>query len=162
MKYFITISSILLLLSGCSKNNAFDDFKMNKEQELAINSLQSSKINSNDGVSGIFSAVYLNEVYPKEFNHNEYFFVYFYTKEKSTIFDPVSQQDSNSNVKLNGKPPVKIKKLSNQNQFTHLVGTKNEWSEYYLIAFEHDASKKLSLTFESGQSLSDQLIYQKG
>ena len=88
MKTFFIILTLLTFLTGCSSKNAFDRFDMDKEQELSISSLQTSKILSKEGkVEGFFSVIYLNETYPKSFNGNEYFFVYTFIKEhKEYIF----------------------------------------------------------------------------
>ncbi len=161
MKYFITTLTILLLLSGCSKNNAFDKFQLDKVQELSINSLQSSKIKIGDSVNGIVSAIYLNEVYPEQFNHNEYFFVYVYLKEDAKMYDPNIQNDYGIILKLNNQKPIKIKKLPAENRFTHLVSIKNGWNSYYLIAFDKHDNNDISLVLENGQFFSDPLSYQK-
>ncbi len=82
-----TIFTILILFSGCSRKDAFFGFDMEKDQELGASSLQSSKIVSKEGaISGIFSIIYLNEVYPKSFNQNEYFFVNFWHVEMLSTF----------------------------------------------------------------------------
>ena len=151
MKYFLlTIILSILPLTGCSRNNAFDDFKLSKKQELTINSLQSSKIRHDNKIGGIFSAVYLNEIYPELFNNQEYFFVFFYTNHDDAI-----------KFTLNKKLPLKIKKLSTDNRFSNLIKMKNGWNNYYLIAFDTQKEKSLNLIFQSGQYFSDQLIYLK-
>jgi len=151
MKYIIITLITIFSFVGCSKNNAFDNFKLTKDQELSINSLQSSKIKNGDKVDGIFSAIYLNDIYPKLFNDNEYFFVFYYMKE----------DNKNLNFKLNNFLPIKIKKLPTKNRFTKLINIQNSWNNYYLIAFKKQEKKFLNLSLENNQYISDLLKYQK-
>ncbi|QOY53593.1 hypothetical protein HUE87_06605 [Candidatus Sulfurimonas marisnigri] len=154
MKSFFLFFIFLILLAGCSNKNAFKDFKMSKEQELSVSSLQSSKVVSDKGeISGVFSAIYLNDVYPELYNDNDYFFVYMYVK-KSPQHEP--------NLKLNSKPPVKLQELPKDNKFSHLALTKSDWNRYYIATFSKDNNDSISLVFESGQSSSAVLKYQKG
>ncbi len=151
MKYTIIILTAIITLTGCARNNAFDNFKLNEKQELSINSLQSSKIKSQKNIDGIVSAIYLNQIYPKLFNNNEYFFVYYYSKTDS----------GNIKLKLNGQLPIKIKKLNSNNRFTSLIKTKNSWNSYYLVAFKKQDKKTINLLLENYPYVSDLLSYQK-
>jgi len=164
MKTFLLIFTYLLIFTGCSSNNAFDLFKMNKDQERSVTSLQTTKILTKDGyVSGIFSAIYLNEVYPDSFNDNEYFFVYIYLKKEEQMYDPKKLIKTNLNLKLNGKAVVKLEKLPTKNKFSHLISTQSDWNTYYLVTFLTDKKRDLSLNLEleSDQSSSAVLKYLK-
>ncbi len=161
MKSFFITVNILLMLSGCATKNAFSKFDMTSEQELSASSLQTSKIISGNKVEGVLSAIYLNEIYPKSFNQNEYFFIWLYLKNKKEMYNPNLLDDIDLVLKLNSKLPIKIKQLPHANQFSHLVSMKNRWSNYYLVAFEKEEDKTLSLVLESGQSSSAELRYQK-
>jgi hypothetical protein len=137
MKTFLIILTFLTLFSGCSKKNAFYEFKMNKDQELAVSSLKSSKIVSKDGdVTGVFSAVYLNEVYPETFHKDETFFIFLFTKKEEKIFDKNRPADTNLKVMLNSKLPIQVEELSQENRFSNLVGIKSDWNRYYIVTFE--------------------------
>ncbi|MBW6487579.1 hypothetical protein [Sulfurimonas sp.] len=160
MKTFFIFLTFLILFTGCSNKNAFFGFEMDKTQELCASSLQSSKIMSKEGeVSGVFSAVYLNEVYPKAFYGEEYFFVFFYTKENRELYDSKNPTDADLMIKLNSELPVKIEKLPQENQFSHLADIKNDWNHYYLIAFKKSGT--LNLVLENGNSSSAVLKYKK-
>jgi hypothetical protein len=161
MKKISTFLIVLLFFSGCSRKNAFDEFKMQKAQELSISSLQNSKILTKSGeINGIFSAIYLNEVYPEKFNGDEYFFVYFYTKDNNNkMYNPKDEIESALNIKLNSKLPIKILKLPEENRFSHLVDIKNSWNRYYLVAFKK--SDLLNLTLENGEASSGVIKYKK-
>ncbi|MEA1954979.1 MAG: hypothetical protein U9N02_00620 [Campylobacterota bacterium] len=151
MKYIIITLISILFFNGCSKNNAFDDFDLDATQELSINSLQTSKIKNGYEIDGIFSAIYLNKIYPKLFNNNEYFFVYYYMKSD---IESVT-------LKINGSKPIKIKKLPAKNRFSNLAGIENEWNNYYLVAFKKQEKDTINLVLENGPYVSDLLVYQK-
>ncbi len=163
MKFFIIIFAILLFLSGCSRQNAFLKFNMSEEQELSISNLQSSKIKIGEEVNGIFSALYLNEVYPKKNTQNESFYIYVYLKDKKKRLDLNLLDDKSlTTLKLNGKMPIEIFELSNINQFSHLTSIQSEWNRYYMVTFKKEENKKLNLVFENYPFSSVELIYQKG
>jgi len=162
IKTLITFA-ILASLSGCSSKNAFTKFNMNKDQELSVSSLLSSKIKSKkDGkIDGVVSAIYLNEIYPDSYNNNEYFFVYLFLKNKKKMHDPKDFDKLDLSLRLNGELPIKIKQLENKNKFSHLTFIKSDWNRYYLVAFKKQNKTSISLVLESDQSFSDQLEYQK-
>jgi len=151
MKYFLVTISFILILSGCSSNNAFSQFDMDRQQELSVNYRHSSKIESKNSVDGIFSAIYLNEVYPKLYSENEFFYMSLYLKDKN---------ETDFRVKLNGKLPIEIEELESDNEFSYLDSIRSKWNRYYVLTFKKSA-KKLNLVLESGQSSSAVLKYQK-
>jgi len=160
MKTFFIILTFLTLFTACSTKNAFSEFKMDKDQELSISSLKSSKIISKDGeVSGVFSAIYLNEIYPESFKGDEYFFVYLFTKDTKEMYDPQRPTQTDLKLKLNSKLPIKLQKLPQNNRFSHLVETKSSWNRYYLVSFEK--VDEINLVLENGLSSSAVLKYQK-
>lgn len=160
MKTFFLILTLLIFFVGCSDKNAFNKFKMSKAQELSLSSLQSSKIISKTGaVEGVFSVIYLNEIYPESFSTDEYFFVYIFMKEAKELYNPNNPTDSDLKIKLNSKLPIKLQKLPRENKFSHLVSIKSDWNKYYLITFSKE--DKINLVLENGQSSSAVLKYQK-
>ena len=162
MNKIFTLLSLLLLFNACSSNNAFDNFKMDKDQELSVSSMRSAKVASSSGeVSGIFSSVYLNEVYPESFNDGEYFFVYVYLKKQKEMYNPKELFNTGLNLKLNSKLAVKIEELPKENKFSHLVSVKSEWNKYYKVVFMEDEERKLNLVLENGPSFSAQLNFLK-
>jgi len=162
MKTFFILLIFLFVLVGCSSNNAFDNFKMDKDQQRSVSSLQTTKIvSSSEKVNGIFSAIYLNEVYPESFNDGEYFFVYMYLKKKKKMYNPKELLPTGLTLKLNSKLAVKIKELPKENKFSHLVSLNNNWHKYYLVAFMPQETDSLSLVLENDPSFLAELKYQK-
>ena len=151
MKSLLNALLFTLLFTACSHQNAFTKFNLNKEQELGISSLKSSKIIANNKVAGVFSAIYLNEVNPDKFNENEYFFIYAYLKDSS---DDIT-------LTLNQKSAIKIEKLSNKNRFSHLCSVENDWNRYYLITFAKEKEDTLKLVLQTLEASSKTLVYEK-
>jgi hypothetical protein len=160
MKFFLTLLSIAVINSGCSFKNGFSKFNMTKEQELSADSLQSSKILNNNGLQGIFSAIYLNKIYPKAFNKDEYFFVFYYIKDQKEMHNPNLFDNKNTKILLNSKEAIKIKELPNNNQFSDLVSVKNKWTKYYIVAFK-ESGDVLNLVIKNNNSSSQTLRYMK-
>lgn len=77
------------------------------------------------------------------------------------MFNPNTLDEINMTLKLNGKLPIKIRKLSHNNRFSHLTLVNGEWQRYFLVAFEEEKSNKLSLILQTSLSSSDFLIYHK-
>jgi hypothetical protein len=77
------------------------------------------------------------------------------------MYNPNTLEDIKLTMKLNGKLPVKIKKLDARNKFSHLASVESEWNRYFLVAFEEEKENEISLVLETDQSSSDALIYQK-
>jgi len=160
MKSILILTTLILIFSGCSHKNAFSNFEMTQKQELSASSLQNSKVKVGERVDGIFSAIYLNEVYPESFNQNEYFYIFYYLKENEKLEKPSSLNEAKLKLKLNGSLPIKVRELERENQFSNLIEVQNRWTQYYLVSFAKQ-DNNLSLVFENGQSSSDVLIYQK-
>lgn len=160
MNFFLLFLTFTLLFSGCSNKNAFFAFKMDKEKELSISSLQSSKIISQEGeVRGVFSSIYLNEVYPELYNGDEYFVIFIYMKEHKELYTQDSATYSDLNLTLNSKLPIKVEKLSKENQFLHLIDRENEWTDSYLVMFEQ--TELLNLSIKENQSSSSAILKYK-
>ncbi|MDD5156975.1 hypothetical protein [Sulfurimonas sp.] len=158
MKYFFIISIFLLFFTGCSEKNAFVKFKMSKDEEQSVSSLQTSQIKfKNAEIAGVISAVYLNEIYPERFKEYDSFFVYIYMKDSKNT-DSINPK---INLEMNEAIPKNITELSSNNEFTHLVDIKSSWNRYYLVEFEKDCNT-LNLTFDNGLSMSSVLKYIKG
>lgn len=138
-----------IILTGCNAKNAFGEFGLSSEKEVGVSYLRSAKVVGKDTeIKGSFSALYLNAIYPDM--NNSAFYIFFYSKEKS----------SDLNISLNGKQAIKVEKLSNKNQFSHLVDINNNWNSYYLVEFKKELYP-LKLTYTSGDSVPLELVYDK-
>lgn len=134
MKFLLIILLFLLTFSGCAQKSAFERFQLTKSQELAEDSIQSSKIvNGKNEVVGVVTAVYLNKVNPKRYKNNEYFYVYLYAKNKNAVID----------FTLNQKPALLQEALPNINEFTALTAFTSKWNKYYLIGFAEEKEQNV-------------------
>lgn len=160
MKLFTIFLTTFIIFSGCSTKNAFDEFNMSKEEELGYSYLKSSKISSKDNdISGVVSVIYLNGVYPKRFGSNEYFYISYFTKKPKELFDANQPEDTMLKITLNSKEPIKVEKLPEDNEFSGLLDSKNEWSRYYIVEFEK--ADTLDLLIEDGKEHFASLRYKK-
>jgi len=150
MKTFLIILTFVLAFSGCSQKTAFSRFEMSQKQELGADSLQRSKLGFENKVNGIVSIVYLNMVFPEVYNDDEYFYINSYVKDKGF----------SSQFLLNNQEPTKIEKLTPFNKFTHLMHTKEKWSEYYLVVFPKQGDK-LNFVLKNGPYSSNLLRFEK-
>jgi hypothetical protein len=166
MNFFLSTLILSVVLIGCSSQNAFTKFTMDKQQELSVSNSQTSKIKFEDKVDGIVSAIYLNEVDSKTFNDNEYFYISLYLKNKNQMDDISLMNEIKSSLKLNKKFPVEVKQLPNDNHFSHFTSVNSKWNKYYLATFKKEITgenaKKLNLVFMHGKFSSDMLSFEKG
>ena len=140
----------LFFMQGCSYDNAFDRFALSQQQKLAENSIQSSKIALGEKTDGIVYVVYLNEVMPKKYHNDEYFYIYIYTKDKNPKFSFL----------LNKHVPIEVKKLESFNQFTQLTSQNARWNRYFLVRFKQEG-RELQLKVKNKQYNSDLFLYKK-
>ena len=149
MRYFFTALLITTLFSGCAVRNAFSKLEINEKQEKAIENTKSGKILFEDKVGGIFSAMYLNDIYPSMNKSTNYFYISIYLKDAY----------ENLSITSNKQKPLKIKTLPHDNKFTRLLPMQSEWAKNYLVSFDNNEKAGVNLSIESGQFSSGQLNY---
>ncbi len=143
----------IFILTGCTTRNAFESFNLKNDQESAVENSHSGKIIKNGEVVGLYSAVYLNNVYTHVNDSREAFYISLYKKDG--IYH-------NIKFTLNSKEAIRMDELSDDNQFKHLLSTKNSWSRYYLVTFAEDEKSNANiLKIESDLSSSGQVFFLK-
>ena len=151
MKTFLTALFFLLLLGGCAEKNAFSRFDINEKQEIALNALQSSKIQDENSVNGVVTVVYLNQVEPEKFKNSEVFYVFMYLKDNSM---PV-------NFILNDEAPIfSVKELTQYNEFTYLTATDTPWNKYFLVTFAKQGDI-LKFKVKNDKYSSQEMVFEK-
>jgi len=127
MKYLLTMLMFVLIITGCAQKSAFERFQLTKPQELAEDNMKSNKIiNDKNEVVGVVTAVYLNKIDPKRYNHQyEFFYVYLFAKNETATIK----------FSLDGKQTLLQEELSNINEFTTLTSFTSKWNKYYLVGF---------------------------
>ena len=151
MKFFLFALIALIFSSGCATKNAFTKLGLENNQEKAIENTRCAKIISGDVVGGIFSAIYLNNIYENINKEHKVFYISLYIKEKSDSF----------NVTLNNESPIKTQKLPSINEYSDLLPNKNQWIQNYLVIFKSTPDSELNLSIDSGQYSSGLLKYSK-
>jgi len=152
MKIFLQaiLFIILLFLTGCSNRNAFEQFHISPKKELSEENIQTFKIKNGESVDGIVSAIYLNKVLPKLYKENEYFYVYYYIKDKNATVSFL----------LNGKPSLLKEELPANNEFSNLTSFDAPWSKYYLLGFKKEGNI-LNFTIKTDKGASATLQFVK-
>ncbi|MBU1927822.1 hypothetical protein KKG77_02345 [bacterium] len=151
---FFSISAVLLvLLAGCSQKSAFSNFELSEEQEYSISNTQRAKIISPTQIEGVFTAVYLNNIYPQKYNTNDSFLIFLYTKDEI--------HPKKLPFQSNQKEAIKIEKIQNNDEFATLFEMQNSWNSCYLFEFESDDNKEIKFEVNSGTYKSIPLIYKK-
>jgi hypothetical protein len=130
MRTFLRSVLFILLFSGCAQQNAFEKFNFTSVKELSEDSIQTLKIKKGTQVEGIINVVYLNKVFPEIYKDNEYFYVYYYIKDKNTTVA----------FTLNSKPLLLQEELEPQNDFSHLTSFTAPWNKYYLLGFQKEGN----------------------
>jgi hypothetical protein len=152
MKTFLTILLFITLFNGCAQQNAFEKFKLTHTEELSENSIETLKIKNGTKIAGIVNVVYLNKVLPKLYKNNEYFYVYYYVKDKNTTVT----------FTLNNNPSLLREKLKAHNEFSYLTSFEAPWSKYYLLGFKKEGNNlNLKIQTSKGASATLQFIKDK-
>ncbi len=152
MKTFGIILLLTILFSACAQQNAFERFNLSKTKELSEDTIQSFKIKNGEKVDGIVNVVYLNKVLPNTYKKNEYFYVYYYVKDKN----------ASVNFKLNAEASMLREKLSPENDFSYLTSFSAPWSKYYLLGFPQQGNTlNFKITTSTGASATLKFIKDK-
>jgi len=129
MKIFILLLVFVFSFSACASKNAFDAFNFAKKEQLSIEQMQSSKIRNAKSVTGVVTALYLNDVMKKEFYGDDYFYISLFIQDTNS---------SDIQFLLNSKKPLEVTKLTNKNRFTKLTSINATWLQYYLVRFKKE------------------------
>jgi hypothetical protein len=148
---FISITILtIILLSGCATKNAFTKLGISDEREKAVENTRTGKLKRDLEIDGVYSAIYLNNVYSSIDNNKIVFYVSIYSKNK----------DEELKITLNNQEPTEMQKLPKENRFSDLQSMKNNWINNYIVIFQNNNLKKLNLTIENGQFSSGLLNFQ--
>ncbi len=150
VKYFLISLNIMFLLSACTNRNAFSALNIVKEQELAIENTRSGKIMFKKNIKGIYSLVYLNNVYPQMDSDTHQFYIATYLKDNT---------EDNTSITLDQKHPLEVIKLEDKNKYSDLLPMKNTWTSNYLVSFKNEGELHINLVIDSGQFSSGPLKY---
>lgn len=139
---------IIVFLSGCASSNAFTKFDITPDKQYALSNLQLSDISHKHKSIGTVTAIYLNNIFPKKYHNNEYFYIVVYLQNTHKL-----------QYTLNGHRPISIKKLDKHNRFSNLLPVSDNWHKYYLLKFKHIPNDHLVLQAKQAKFLSYPLRY---
>lgn len=161
----VVILMIVLLYSGCSSKN---ESKMRKsfQEEIPFNGkLQKSeklRLYDEGEVKILLTATYLNGEQSLHDENNkkikEEFVVGLYQSEDVNSAGLMGREQ---NLTLDGKLPVKVKKLSHHDPLLKNIPMVNAWSTYHLVIFPHTEKKIFVLTFDNNMYGKGQMKFAK-
>jgi len=123
---------IIIFFGGCASSNAFTKFHVSSNRQYAFSNFQLSDISYKQRSIGTIEAVYLNNIFPKRYNHDEYFYVVVYLQTNQAL-----------KYTLNKHSPLQVTKLTKHNQFSSLLPIIDNWHKYYLVKFKYIANDHL-------------------
>lgn len=146
MKKILAGLIAVLLLVGCSSK----DLKVFAEDKPYVEAMRYTKkgdilLSLED--KAMIIATYLNPLQNR--SDKEYFFVRVYIdndyedEKKAGLFNP------HYSLKLNGKKPLKIVKLSFDSEFAKTMPFVEPWYHLYIVTFPKIKDKHLKLTFQN-------------
>jgi hypothetical protein len=158
MKYFFATLFVGFLISGCATRSAFSKFGITQEQELSIENTRSGEMRNGTKVGGIFSSVYLNNIYPNMSEDTNVFYISTYMRK-----DSVDNNESNDfSIKMNNAKPKEIRKLAYDTKLNDLLPVKTSWTNNYVVTFDNnETTDKIDLVIGIDQFSSGSLIYSK-
>jgi len=153
MKTFLLVITAIFILSGCTTRNAFEKFDLKNDQTMAVENSRSGKLIEDGKVVGLYSAVYLNNIYTNVKDTSEAFYISVYKKDG--VYSDI-------NMSLNSNDSFRVDELDKENQFKYLLSTKNRWGRYYLATFdENEDSATNILEIGIGNSSSGKVFFLK-
>jgi len=162
MKFSWIALTAVLAFSGCAQKGAFDLFKMDEAHERSVEQMRTASIIQSFETKAIVSSVYLNPVYPDQYKDGEYFVGAFYFDKHNMDVKKWSLEDFGYTLTLNGKSPVSMEEIEDNDPRRTLIPIQNNWNRYYLIRFESvTAPASLALRLENNQTGSAVLNYRK-
>jgi hypothetical protein len=152
----------VLMMSGCADKGAFDMFKMDKVYERAVEQTRTGSIVRSLETKALVSAVYLDPIYPEQYNDGEYFVGAVYFERDNRDVKKWDLATHGYTLTLNGKTPTLIEELKESDPRRSFIPVQNNWNKYYFIRFDSQSEGALVLLLDNNQTGQVALTYQKG
>ncbi len=162
MRFSILVLIALVGFSGCAPKGTFDMFKMDEAHERSVEQLRTGAIVQSFETKALLSAIYLNPVYPQEYNNGEYFVAAVYFERDGRDLRKWDLETHGYTMTLNGKKATLIEELKESDPKRALIPVQNNWNKYYFIRFDSEPEGVLTLLLENNQTGRVALSYQKG
>jgi len=172
----ISLLLSLFIMFGCSSKKdkcgtrEYSDFaQLFTKDEIYDKSLKNThkaQLMASFETKALLTATYLNPVFAQrnckkrfknQMKDGEYFFIgVFITNSEQSEFNKKGYL-----LTLNGRPPIDIKLLEENDPLRYEMPMMNNWSTYYKVKFPTVQKQELKLVFENNRFGKDMLIYQK-
>jgi len=162
MKFSIILLLSLIGFSGCTTKGTFDMFTMDEPHQKAVEQLRSAAIVKSFGTKALVHTVYLNPIYPENYNDGEYFIGAVYFERDNRDVKKWDLYAHGYTLTLNGKKATIIEELKESDPRRALIPVQNNWNKYYFIRFDLQPEGVLKLLLENNQTGQVALSYQKG
>lgn len=170
-KFFVATGlSTALLLTGCSHKTAFDFFSSDSYYEKGVSNMQKVSLMEDLETKALLHAVYLNNVDPKTYHGDEYFYIAVHIiddpdkkglnnkgyrlrmskldeSEKEEDLKKAPQSNKYSRFYVQEKTPVyiysealEINELDENHKLRRTMPVRNQWNHFYLARYKQDAN----------------------
>ncbi len=161
-KLFTYLSLLMILFSGCSDKIYKEFMNEDKLYEQTLLYTQKGEIISSLETKSVIVATYLNRL-DKQFDKKdkEYFLIALYN-EKNFGRKKEGLDQKNCLIYLkDGNMPIEIKELKKDDEILKYTPVHSGWFKYYLIAFNAQKTKKLTLICENKRFGKTSLTFSK-
>lgn len=148
LKIIFSFCVVAIFLVGCSSkenDSLLSDFKNNQDKFEQIQKTNKATISQDGKVTGFVTGLY------QEDTKYEKFLVGVYTQEEF----------KNPQFMLDGKDPLKIEELQNNDNRLDQIPLKNKWSRYFELTFIKSNSDVMTLQVKNGKIWSRDMVFSK-
>lgn len=148
LKIIFSFCVVVIFLAGCSikeNDSLLSDFKNNQDKFEQIQKTNKATISQDGKVTGFVTGLY------QEDTKYEKFLVGVYTQEEF----------KNTQFMLDGKDPLKIEELQNNDIKLDKIPLKNKWSRYFELTFIKSNSDVMTLQVKNGKIWSRDMVFSK-
>lgn len=148
LKIIFSFCVVAIFLVGCSSkenDSLLSDFKNNQDKFEQIQKTNKATISQDGKVTGFVTGLY------QEDTKYEKFLVGIYTQEEF----------KNLQFMLDGKDPLKIEELQNNDNRLDQIPLKNKWSRYFELTFIKSDSDVMTLQVKNGKIWSRDMVFSK-
>jgi len=153
--------AIAFSITACSSRGAMDYFNKNEHFEKAMTNLQIGTLVEGLETKVIFKAIYLNQIFEKEYQDGENFYISTYIDKEPYIEKERGLYHKEYTLMLNDTNATKIKELKEDDTLRLKMPLTERWSRYYHIRFDEIEENDLNLTFSHQKQGTISLVYAK-
>ena len=142
----IMIFLTTLVFTACSQKKGF--FSVDERHQSALAHSQKGDIYNSLELKASIVATHLNStIVSCDAKNVEAFLVAIYIDEDSSDESKQGLLNKSYLLTLNGKKPLTFKALDYHDDMIKIAPFRNRWSDYYIVKFEKEISKKLVMEY---------------